>query len=68
MSPSAKSAPQIIAPHQVWEKLPNELKVHAIRRLAQLTWNWATTSAPTHSQENRDECVIHSPEDCDAPS
>jgi hypothetical protein len=68
MSPSAPPFPPMVAPHQVWEKLPNDLKVRAIQCLAQLAFSCATTAVLTPDQETRHECAIPLPKDRPAPS
>jgi len=68
MVPSDPPTSPIIAPTQVWEQLPTELKLHAIRRLAQLAWTWATTSTQTTLEEDRHDGIIHAPENLSPPS
>jgi hypothetical protein len=68
MVPSDPPTSPIVAPTQVWEQLPTELKLHAIRRLAQLAWTWATTSAQTTLEEDRHDRIIHAPENLSPPS
>jgi hypothetical protein len=58
MSPSAPSVPTIVAPTQVWEQLPNDLKVRAIQCLAQLALSCATTVTHANTQEIRHECAL----------
>lgn len=66
---SGPPAPPVVTPTQVWEQLPTELKLRAIRRLAQLAWTWAATSAQTTLEENhRHDSVIHTPENLSPPS
>jgi hypothetical protein len=65
---SGPAAPLIVSPTQVWEQLPTELKLCAIRRLAQLAWTWAATSAQITMQENRHDGLIRSSENLSPPS
>jgi hypothetical protein len=68
MSPSTQSVPTLIAPTQVWEQLPNDLKVRAIQCLAQLAFSCATTATPTNNQETRHECELPLPQNRPTPS
>jgi hypothetical protein len=68
MSSSVPSVPTLIAPTQVWEQLPNDLKVRAIQCLAQLALSCATTAIRTNDQEIRHECALSLPQNRPSPS